>query len=519
MRFYSDNERSAARESRSGETTLPARLQPALFRNHSRGEAFKFGRENFTEPARYRFAFIGVAFFTLLLYLRPQELYPQYFTGFQVVKIVAAATVAIYLLSRLHWREKLTILPLELKMVLTIYILGWVMLPFAWKPDYSLATLTDSFLKVIIIFIMMINVITTRRRLLIFMKLIVMCGCVLAVGAIKHYLEGNFSLRGVRIEGIVGGIFGNPNDLATSLDLIIPLAIVLAMTQRGVWRFLSMLSVPVLVLGVIVTFSRSGFIALALGVGFFIWKLGEKKRGRMILASVAVMVVLLMAAPGSYRARLSTIFDVESDRTGSAQERQEILRRAVWLAVRRPVIGVGISNFGAYSIREMLAHNSYLEISAELGLAGLIAYLVLIFAPLRSCRRIERETRAGPDVGWDGRDPVAFRRREMYLLSIGLQAVFLVYIVCNFFASIQYLWFLYYPVAYVVALRVIRQREEATEAVPVAPAPEKIPLRQKTVGRLWKAAKPKQEKVAAGALWNRAVTRTHGKLFTGSSTN
>ena len=33
-----------------------------------------------------------------------------------------------------------------------------------------------------------------------------------------------------------------------------------------------------------------------------------------------------------------------------------------------------------YSIREKEAHNAYLEIAAELGVMGLIAYLIVIFA-------------------------------------------------------------------------------------------------------------------------------------------
>ena len=50
-----------------------------------------------------------------------------------------------------------------------------------------------------------------------------------------------------------------------------------------------------------------------------------------------------------------------------------------------------MGNIHIYSIHEQVAHNSYLEISTELGGIGLIAYLVLIFAPLRSLRRNERE--------------------------------------------------------------------------------------------------------------------------------
>ena len=44
-------------------------------------------------------------------------------------------------------------------------------------------------------------------------KLSALCGTWLAVFAIKNYATGNFTMKGDRIEGLVGGMFGNPNDL------------------------------------------------------------------------------------------------------------------------------------------------------------------------------------------------------------------------------------------------------------------------------------------------------------------
>ena len=42
-------------------------------------------------------------------------------------------------------------------------------------------------------------------------------------------------MKGDRIEGLVGGMFGNPNDLAAALNMLIPLAVTLAlMSSRRV---------------------------------------------------------------------------------------------------------------------------------------------------------------------------------------------------------------------------------------------------------------------------------------------
>jgi O-antigen ligase len=457
-----------------------------------RGEVFKRGVERAIKRDRYPVAFAGVVLFTLLLYLRPQELFPEFFGAFPLVKLVGAGTLAAYVFGRLYWGEKITILPTELKMVLAIWALGWVMMPFAQEPGRSLELLTDTYLKVALIFMLMINLLNNRERLLLIIKLITLCGGVLAVGAIMSYLRGDFAMEGIRIEGMVGGIFGNPNDLATSLDMLIPLAVFLVTTERGLWRFLSLVCVVLMAMGVVVTFSRGGFLGLMLTGGFLLWKLGQQSRARTIALALLAGSLLFLAMPSSYSSRLSTILDNRSDKTGSALERREILDRAFWLAVRRPLIGVGMNNFSIYSIKDRLAHNSYLEIAAELGVAGLVAYLILILKPLRSCRLIERQTAPRPHPGdskaSEDRDPVARRRREIYLLSIGLQATFYAYLLCSFFASIQYLWFIYYPVAYVVALRGIKAAEEVKEPVAEAPAQRAAPRPEngQVKGILWK---------------------------------
>jgi hypothetical protein len=67
----------------------------------------------------------------------------------------------------------------------------------------------------------------------------------------------------------------------------------------------------------------------------------------------------------------------------------------------------------------------------------------------------------------------------MYHLSVAFQAAIIGYIVCSSFGSIQYLWYLYYPVAYAVALSRIRAAElgyEATEADHAARARDAKPV-------------------------------------------
>ena len=266
-------------------------------------------------------------------------------------------------------------------------------------------------------------------------------------------MRGEFGMKGVRIEGLVGGMFENPNDLATALDLLLPLAIAIALAAKGLARLFYFVCAAVLAVGVLVTLSRGGFLGLVAMGGLLLWKLGRGRRLKITLAGALICGVLLAATPGGYGARMVTIFNTDEDQTGSAQQRRELLERAASVAISRPIVAVGMGNFHIYSIKEKAAHNAYLEIAAELGVMGLIAYLIIILAPFRSLHRIERQTRGMRSNS----------EREMYWLSVCIQAAFIAYMVCSFFASIQYLWYLYYTAAYAVALRQIHAAEELEE--------------------------------------------------------
>src|SRR5262245_19966594 len=428
-------------------------------------------------------AFAGVYLFTLMLYARPNDLFPV-LGSFPLVKIVAISVLLIYIGSKGAAGARLSVWTLEMTMLVVIAALGLIFMPASASPMDSMNTLTDPYLKTVIIFILMVNLVDTRRRLYSLWKLVVICGVALAVGAIRSYAKGEFTARGVRIEGLVGGMFENPNDLATALDLLLPFAVALTLISKGGTRLFYLVCAAFMAIGVLVTLSRGGFLGLIAMGGVLLWKLGRGRRLMTTLAAALVCGILFAATPGGYGDRIATIFNIEQDQTGSAQERRALLERAAEIAIRRPVVGIGMGNFHIYSIHDHEAHNAYLEIAAELGVTGLIAYLIVIFAPFRSLRRIERQTRGMRSKS----------EREMYRLSVSIQAAFIAYMVCSFFASIQYLWYLYYTAAYAVALRQIHAAEEMesslsnNQALAAPPSANNNPAR----GALWPSYRLRQ---------------------------
>jgi O-antigen ligase len=301
--------------------------------------------------------------------------------------------------------------------------------------------------------VLFVRVVATRGRVRRMLALVVVASTILAAKAVKSYLAGEFTLvRLMRVEG-PPGIFQNPNDLAAMLVVAIPLAVALAAEERGGRRVLYSVCAVLMVGGVLATMSRGGMLGLTVAGGVLMWKLGRRHRRAVVAAGCLAVASLAATSPNAVTERLYTIVAPAQDRYGTAQERMVLLEQGIDLAAHNPVVGIGMGNFHLYAVRNLRAHNSFLEISAELGVAGLAAFLVLLGAPVVALARIERETAAG-EPAREAWDPAT---REVYYLSVGVQASIVGYAVCCFFLSVQYVWDVHYAVAFAVALRSVHR--------------------------------------------------------------
>ena len=93
------------------------------------------------------------------------------------------------------------------------------------------------------------------------------------------------------------------------------------------------------------------------------------------------------------------------------------------------------------SYKGLVTHNSYTQVASEMGMAALVCYTTFIVSPLRKLARIVSETFAERD---DSR---------FHYLALGLQGSLITYMVCSFFLSVSYNWYVFYLVGYAVCLR------------------------------------------------------------------
>jgi O-antigen ligase/polysaccharide polymerase Wzy-like membrane protein len=415
---------------------------------------------------RQAFAYGGLIVFTVLLYFRPNEWLP--IGTFPVVKIVALLSLAGLFLVQLSEGRPLSLMPRELKLLFGLTGLMVVSMVIGLDPGASFDAFTNDFLKVLLIFVLMINVVNSFKRLRRLIEVTVVCGTLLALGSLIQFARGQNLGDGFRATGIVGGMFGNPNDLALSLNILLPIAIGLALSRRTIalklfyWGCAGLLG-----LAVLVSYSRAGFLTVAV-VGLFLMVRLRRRYPAFLALGVAAALVVVVMAPGSFWARVFTVFDSSGDAQAaqSSELRWSLLQRSLEVAGFNPqrwLLGVGVNNFHIVSVHELAQHNAYLQIFNEVGLPAFILYTMFIFGLFRAMGKIAR----------------AYERdrshRHVWMLAVSLQVSLTAYAVGSFFAPVAYLWYLYYVAGFAVCLKMLvlasnRRRQ---------PAP------QKEQGRVW----------------------------------
>jgi O-antigen ligase len=383
-------------------------------------------------------SFAGLLLFTAVVYFRPYELFPALSGLTSMAFWLAVVTLLVFIPTQLSVEGTLTVRPREVNLALLLLLAGLLSIPLALAPSEAWPAFVD-FAKVITMFIVMINVVRTEGRLRVMIWLALVVSVILSVNALNDYRLGLLKLNGQRIAGSIGGLFENPNDMALHLVTMIPLALGLLFVARSFSKKIVCGLAALLMIGATVaTFSRGGFLGLGCALFVLAWKIGRGRRLRVILFFLAAGVIFFAFVPSEYTGRLMSSFgDADG---GSAMSRQNLLWRSLEVTLKNPLLGIGMNNFHIVSIREQVSHNAYTQVSAEMGILAMVIYVLFIWSSLKRMRAIEVET-------YDSRS-----RTRVFYLAVGLQASLVGYMVASFFASVAYLWYIYYLVGYALCL-------------------------------------------------------------------
>jgi putative inorganic carbon (HCO3(-)) transporter len=394
-------------------------------------------------------AFKLLMVFTLLLFLRPQEIYPP-LASVPLAKIVALLGLFIYAVTKIKNLPQLFKIK-EVKLLIALLIVIIITSPFGLWPGGSFNMLTSTFMQVFLIFFLIAGTVESLDRIKKILWIIVVCEAIVAIIAVRAYFSGQVFAEN-RLAGM-SGLYGDPNDFAISLAMAIPFAIYLLKVNRSLLKRASLIVIiAVYSITIILTYSRTGIVAIGvIALGLLIKS--RKKSGVFILLLLA-LVVITIAGPGRLQDRAASIFVPEKDEAGSRTARITIYLRGLSIFMENPLKGVGLGNF---SIAEgakhegighwKSAHNVYIETACELGIFGFLIFVGLLFFTLKNLRHMQKLFSGIEDS------------RPLFQLMQILEITLWAYMFSGLFVSSPYNWMFYYLMGISVAMKLYFRNE------------------------------------------------------------
>lgn len=361
-----------------------------------------------------------------------------------------------------------------------VIALGLWYAPFA---DPTMTVVIEHF-KDVLMFVAIINLLCSIKHFELTMWVLLAIGAVLGSLTVYQEIARAYSndfggLAQIKMAFIADGLgnrprasgsTGEPIAYGQQLLVLVPIGIWGAVHARSLWaRTAALYATLACVAGIVLSFSRGSYIALAVVLVLFALYIHLNPR---YLAMVAVLLVLVAyTAPPEFKARFGTLENLVPGQTngsisqginseGSFRGRFSEMMMAVYMFADHPVLGVGASNFrelypeyireygSPVKDEERNTHNYYLEVAAEHGLLGLIVFGGILVITLNRLRLAQRLFSAASNT-------------RLSELAVALQLGFIGYLVSAMFFHGSYPRYLWLQVALAVAFGIAAQRYAA----------------------------------------------------------
>ena len=301
--------------------------------------------------------------------------------------------------------------------------------PFAEWPGSALKYGITNYVKALVFFFFTIWFVNNEKRIKVFVLVFVACQSLRVLEPLYLHITqgywGSFaSMAGweymYRLSGAPSDVI-NPNGLAFVILTIIPFLLILFQESR-VWKFLALTFGPASLYALYLTGSRSGMLGL---VVILLILLHQSKR-KILIAGVMVIVglVAVSSMKGDFGDRYLSIISSDTSNAATAESRISGIIDDFKVGLRKPIFGHGLGTSAEananYGTRAQISHNIYTETFQEIGLIGLLVFLMFVLAIFKSNLTLNR-----------------YREGSVYLIRLG-RALFIVTGMNIFFGLASY---------------------------------------------------------------------------------
>ncbi|OPX96594.1 MAG: O-Antigen ligase [Syntrophorhabdus sp. PtaB.Bin006] len=333
-----------------------------------------------------------------------------------------------------------------------LFIVAMLSIPVAISPAVSWENGGYFLLKLVLFYVMLVGSVKTKEDIHKLIWAFVLMAAWTAYEPVFNYVRGEVRehVYGAVAFGRFGAAVGHVA-LSNTLNQALPITLFWAMSEKAKQkRYLLLACVLLMVVGVVLSKSRGGFLGLIMA--FCGLACMSQKKGKSILIGMVVLLVLVGVAGQGYFEHMSTMQDgITGGR--SMNDRYMGLMNGIVMMLRRPLLGVGIGcyaearsqYFGYY----FYSHNLYGELLGELGLAS-AAWFFWIYVVYRKAGVLQRRLRG---------DPVTVRYAN---LLRGVQLGLLLRLFIGNFTHSAFIWFWFFNAGLVVALEYVMKKDENT---------------------------------------------------------
>lgn len=384
-------------------------------------------------------------------YVRPQSLYP-------VIDILpwAQLFLAATILAAISDRSATWVSNVENKLFIVFALIIVLSSIFAFRPAvaYDYKEVMGGWL---IVYFLVITIVNTEKRLLLFL----LAYCLFNLKMSQHGAIG-WASRGFSFAsyGLIGapGWFRNSGEYAIQMLIYGPLALAIVISLKGYWgRYKKWLFYAFAATGymaVIGASSRGAQIGLAVVGIWFLLKQKNGFKGLLVITAIALALYYLLPEEQMQRFR------------EMGEDKDSLQRLAYWeyglssVIPKHPLLGVGYHNwvdYVSFAVPEGMgpyqkvqeSHNIYIQAASELGITGLIGFILLIIYAFVNNARTRVLAKS-------------FENKLLFNLSYALDAGLIGYLVAGSFVTVLYYPFFWMQMAMIVMLNNITQKKFKT---------------------------------------------------------
>lgn len=387
-------------------------------------------------------AFALLLLYTLILFIRPMEWMPG-LMGVPILDYVGGVALFFWFMEAVTERtSKLSEAPQSWLML--GFFLAMLMSHLRHAFLAAFFSTFESFLKILLVYLMIATLLTSVRRIKLFIAtMVVGCLSMTLHGVLQAHTGAGFGgappmIYQGDIRVLAFGFFNDPNDLALMLVVILPFLITWTFGRHAsaLVRALSLGAIVPIFYCIYLTNSRGGWLALGVMLVTYLFLHLPKKFG-LVLAAVSVALLI-----GLGPSRIATVSSDEA----SARTRLVAWTGGNTMLKQWPIFGAGVDRFDEFSPDGRVAHNSFVECWGETGLFGYFFWLGLIISCLKDAHAMRKAARKNPEAGVYGRFGADFT------------AALVGFMAAAFFLSRTYVYVLYMLFGLLAAMRATYQK-------------------------------------------------------------